>query len=75
MSPTAEQLAQFFHDTYERLAPSFGYRTREASAKPWSEVPELNRLLMIAVAGQVLDWMPKQPTRRNEQCHKQPSSS
>jgi hypothetical protein len=44
-----EDLARAFHETYERLAPKFGYRTREPSAKPWVEVPETNRNLMIAV--------------------------
>lgn len=51
----AEQLAQQFHEAYERLAPSFGYETREASAKPWAEVPENNRNLMIAVCQELLD--------------------
>ncbi len=46
---TAEQIAQAFHETYERLAPDFGYRTREASAKPWAEVPGQNKALMVAV--------------------------
>jgi hypothetical protein len=50
----AEGLARRFHETYERLAPSFGYRTREASAKPWDEVPEDNRHLMIAVCAEIL---------------------
>jgi hypothetical protein len=49
----AERLAQLFHEAYERLAPSFGYQTREASAKPWSEVPENNRALMTAVCAEV----------------------
>src|SRR5207253_2058401 len=39
--------------TYERLAPSFGYQTRKASAVPWSEVPEANKRLMVAVAAAV----------------------
>jgi hypothetical protein len=30
-SITAEQLAQKFHETYERLAPSHGYATRKES--------------------------------------------
>lgn len=51
---TAENLAQRFHETYERLAPSFGYETRKASAKPWAEVPEQNRRLMIAVCAELL---------------------
>ena len=52
---TAEQLAQRFHETYERLAPDFDYKTREASAKPWAEVPENNRSLMIAVCEEILE--------------------
>jgi hypothetical protein len=46
----AEEIARVFHQTYEEQAPEFGYRTREASAKPWAEVPEDNRELMIATA-------------------------
>ena len=51
---TAEQLAQFFHETYEELAPRFSYKTRQASSVPWSQVPEPNKSLMIAVAEKVL---------------------
>jgi hypothetical protein len=51
----AEQVAQAFHEAYERLAPDFGYRTREASAKPWAEVPGQNKALMIAVVQSLLD--------------------
>ena len=50
-----EALAQRFHEAYERLAPSFGYETREASAKPWGDVPERNRSLMIAVCAEIAD--------------------
>ena len=51
---TPEQLAHKFHDTYERLALSFNYMTREASAVPWSEVPAANKRLMIAVCTEIL---------------------
>lgn len=51
---TADDLARRFHETYERLAPSFGYETRRASAVPWEEVPEQNRALMTAVAAELL---------------------
>jgi hypothetical protein len=51
---TPEELAVRFHETYERLAPDFGYQTREASAKPWAEVPEQNRALMVAVCAELL---------------------
>lgn len=51
----AEQVARQFHETYERLAPDFGYATREASAKPWAEIPDQNRALMVAVVQELLD--------------------
>jgi hypothetical protein len=49
----AEKIAQRFHEAYERLAPSFGYKTREASAVAWEKVPENNRKLMIAVCAEL----------------------
>lgn len=58
----AERIAKRFHEAYERLAPSFGYETREASAVPWEDVPEQNRRLMIATvaelmsSGVILTW-------------------
>jgi hypothetical protein len=50
----ATELAKDFHATYERLAPSFGYKTQEASAKSWSEIPDNNRRLMVATARDIL---------------------
>ena len=50
----AEQLAKLFHEVYEELAPKFNYETRKASAKPWADVPENNKKLMIAVAERIL---------------------
>jgi hypothetical protein len=47
-------VAEAFHNSYERLAPDFGYKTREASAVPWEDVPEQNRSLMVAVAAELL---------------------
>lgn len=52
---TAEEIARAFHEAYERLAPQYGYETREASAKPWDEVPENNRNLMIATVQALID--------------------
>jgi hypothetical protein len=43
-----ERIARCFHEHYEQLAPEFGYRTRQASARPWDQVPAENRNLMIA---------------------------
>ncbi len=49
-----ETAAQRFHEAYERLAPSFGYTTREASAVPWADVPAQNKALMVAVCAEIL---------------------
>ena len=49
-----EELARFFHDTYERLAPQFEYRSRKETNVPWEQVPENNKQLMIATATAVL---------------------
>lgn len=48
---TPEQTARLFHDTYERLAPRFGYETRQDTKQfdPTSK----NGKLMIAVCGEV----------------------
>ena len=50
----AEQVARAFHEAYEQLAPAYGYRTREASAKPWRDVPVRNRRLMVATVEDLL---------------------
>lgn len=50
----AEHVAEQFHETYERLAPDFDYRTRTASAVPWADVPEGNKRLMTAVVSELI---------------------
>jgi hypothetical protein len=50
----AEQLAEFFHETYERLAPEFDYKTRKKSRKPWIDLPLNHQNLMVAVCNEVL---------------------
>ncbi len=64
LNVTAEDLAQKFHETYEKLAPQHGYRTRPESAVEWAKVPIENRRLMIAVAYAVLEW-----ANTPEECH------
>lgn len=51
----AEAIARRFHEAYELLAPDHGYETRQASRKPWSDVPDDNKNLMIAVVARLLD--------------------
>lgn len=48
-----QSLARRFHETYERLAPDYDYKTRTDSAVPWAEVPEKNRRLMVAVCSEL----------------------
>lgn len=40
-----EDIARFFHEEYELLAPLYGYTTRPESRTPW---PPPNRDLMVA---------------------------
>ena len=49
-----EAAAKAFHETYERLAPDYGYKTREASAVPWEDVPADNRALMLSTVAAVV---------------------
>lgn len=51
----AEKLARMFHDTYERLAPSFGYETRKETREFSPDTP--NGKLMVAVCEEVLQDM------------------
>lgn len=62
-----EALAQMFHEAYERLAPSFGYQTNWQTARPWPDVPEQNRRLMIAVATELLARLRGEATVRVEE--------
>jgi hypothetical protein len=59
--PTAavsdEQIAEMFHEEYERLAPKFGYGTRPDSRVEWEDVPTINKGLMIAVARSVREML------------------
>lgn len=45
----SEKIAKEFHETYEKLAPDFEYKTRKKSAVPWEKLPDQNKELMIAV--------------------------
>jgi hypothetical protein len=68
---TAEELARKFHETYERLAPQYGYETRKASAVLWENVPSNNKNFMIAVCAEILVKLaPKTIEQALEQCHK-----
>ena len=55
MIDRAVELAKLFHENYERLAPLYGYETRDESAVPWEDVPVNNRNLMIATCRAVIE--------------------
>lgn len=50
----AEYLARQFHEAYENMAPGYGYEIRKETAKLWADVPENNKLLMVAVVKEVM---------------------
>lgn len=50
-----DRIAAAFHDAYERRAPQFGYKTRDASAVAWEDVPDDNKRLMRAVVRELLE--------------------
>ena len=49
----AEQLARQFHDAYERLAPHYGYETRNDTRSFNPDSP--NGRLMIGVCGEIIE--------------------
>lgn len=51
-NPTAQQLAERFHETYERLAPEFGYETRPDTRT--FDPSTQNGRLMVAVCAELL---------------------
>jgi hypothetical protein len=55
VSDAIDAVAREFHETYERLAPAFGYQTRLASAVAWDEVPEDNKRLMRCVVAELIE--------------------
>lgn len=52
---SSESIAKRFHEVYEFLAPKHDYKTREASAVPWEDVPDNNKNLMVSVVQQLKD--------------------
>jgi len=65
---TPLQLAGIFHDTYERLAPSFGYQTRPETREFRPASP--NGRLMIAVCQEILDRYDVTPKKAAFECQR-----
>ena len=49
-----ERIARAFHESYEEFAIGFGWKTQEASKRPWEEIPEANRQVMLATVEDLL---------------------
>jgi hypothetical protein len=52
---TAEELAELFHTTYERLAPGYQWTGNRSTRCAWPDLPANNRALMVATVEEVLD--------------------
>lgn len=57
LQPRPIEVAKLFHDTYETLAPTFGYETRPETKVSWDELPEDNKQLMINTVEIVLNLL------------------
>lgn len=66
-----EQLAELFHETYERLAPAFGWKTKKGCHCKFYDLPERNRALMIATCQTVLNALQNSGAVANGQQHTQ----
>jgi len=60
----AKKVAILFHETYERLAPSFGYETRQDTKK--FDPESKNGKLMIAVCSEVLAGIDHESSEERE---------
>jgi hypothetical protein len=51
----AETMARLFHETYERLATAFGWKTKKGCNVPFEQLPQRNKALMIATCQTILN--------------------
>lgn len=56
LSHKVDEACQIMHDAYESAATLSGWRTQEASRKPWADVPESNKAAMRAAVRALFDW-------------------
>jgi hypothetical protein len=52
-----ERACEVMHDAYEAAAVGAGWETQQASRKPWSGVPEANKVTMRAAVTALLDHL------------------
>lgn len=61
-----ETCCEVMHDAYEIAAVGAGWQTQAASRKPWSEVPEANRVTMRAAVSALLAHLAAKEVQRDE---------
>lgn len=52
-----EGCCEAMHDAYERAAVIAGWKTQEASRKPWADVPEANKQTMRYAVASLIDHL------------------
>lgn len=52
-----EEACEIMHDAYEKAAVGAGWETQAASRKPWSDVPEANKVTMRAAVTALLEYL------------------
>lgn len=45
-----EELAEWLHDTYERLAKQVGWKTQDGTSVKFKDLPEKNKSVMLRLA-------------------------
>jgi hypothetical protein len=54
---TAERVARAMHDAYEKAAVAFGWATQESCRVSFDDLPEANRMTMLASARAAIEAM------------------
>lgn len=61
-----KQLAELFHETYERLAPAFGWKTKKGCNVKFADLPQRNKVLMITTCQTVLTKLNQEVENENK---------
>lgn len=49
-----ERIARAWHEAFRKLSSQYGHRPRTESDRPWSAVPENQRMLMMATVRELV---------------------
>jgi hypothetical protein len=54
---SVEELAKFMHSVYEDKSKGVGWSTQESCRVDWDDLPEKNKIVMLYVAYNVMQWI------------------